>query len=176
MAVELLEPSRASRLRAERFTYPEVGHTACELPRGYRTVTRTTRLAAADFDDAAHALFRWRVQEHAGLHVAASSERLEQGSVVVLRLGFGPLAVRAPCRVVYVVEEPDRRGFAYGALPGHAESGEESFVLERGPAGKATFTITAFSRPAGLLAKCAGPLGRLAQDTVTTRYLRAFDA
>ena len=30
--------------------------------------------------------------------------------------------LRAPCRVVYVIDEPDVRGFAYGTLPGHPES------------------------------------------------------
>ena len=39
------------------------------------------------------------------------------GSEVIVHLG----PVRAPCRVVYVVDEPDRRGFAYGTLPGHPE-------------------------------------------------------
>ena len=52
------------------------------------------------------------------------------GSEVIVHLG----PVRAPCRVVYVVDEPDRRGFAYGTLPGHAESGEERFVVRYDPA------------------------------------------
>jgi uncharacterized protein (UPF0548 family) len=30
-----------------------------------------------------------------------------------------------PCRVVYVVDEPRRAGFAYGTLPGHPEIGGE---------------------------------------------------
>ncbi|SIP67631.1 hypothetical protein BN9982_740001 [Mycobacterium tuberculosis] len=33
--------------------------------------------------------------------------------------------LRAPCRVVYVIDEPDVRGFGYGTLPGHPVSGEE---------------------------------------------------
>ena len=40
---------------------------------------------------------------------------------------------RRPCRVVYVVDEPDRRGFAYGTLPGHPESGEELFLVRYDP-------------------------------------------
>jgi uncharacterized protein (UPF0548 family) len=36
---------------------------------------------------------------------------------------FG-IGFKAPVRVVYVVDEPTRRGFAYGTLPGHPESGE----------------------------------------------------
>ena len=114
-------------------------------------------------------------EPRAGLRVAASDDRVVPGAVVVLGICFGPVMVRAPCRVVYVVDEPRRRGFAYGTLPGHAESGEEAFVLAQQEDGTTTFTITAFSRPASFLARCAGPLGRRVQDLVTARYLRAFD-
>ncbi len=42
-------------------------------------------------------------------------------------IGSGSAAYRAasPCRVVYEVERPDARGFAYGTLPGHPATGEE---------------------------------------------------
>jgi uncharacterized protein (UPF0548 family) len=43
------------------------------------------------------------------------------GTDVLAHLG----PIRVPCRVVYVLDEPERRGFAYGTLPGHPESGEE---------------------------------------------------
>jgi uncharacterized protein (UPF0548 family) len=36
------------------------------------------------------------------------------------------------------------------------------------------FTITAFSRPATAMARTAGPLGPLAQEHYTQRYLRAL--
>jgi uncharacterized protein (UPF0548 family) len=75
-----------------------------------------------------------------------------------------------------VIDEPHRRGFAYGTLPGHPESEEEAFVLTRRDDGGTTFTITAFSRPVSIPAKLAGPLGRRVQDAVTHRYLRAFGA
>jgi uncharacterized protein (UPF0548 family) len=154
-------------------TYREVGATAGELPLGYRTFDRTVELPApVDFETAAAELFRWQVQRRAGLHVRASSPVVEPGAEVVL--GFPLLPVRAPCRVVRVVDEPDRRGFAYGTLPGHPESGEESFVLDRLEGGRVLFTIRAFSRPASVLAKAAGPLGRRIQDFVTRRYLVAF--
>ncbi len=175
MAIELLSPARAAALRAVPPTYAEVGGTAGVLPRGYRIIDRATRLpAGADFELAARDLLRWRVQQRAGLRVAASDDRVVPRAVVVLSLGIGPVAVRAPCRVVYVVDEPRRRGFAYGTLPGHVESGEEAFILERQDDGTTTFTITAFSRPATALARCAGPLGRRVQDILTARYLRAF--
>lgn len=69
---------------------------------------------------------------------------------------------------------PARQGFAYGTLPGHPESGEEAFILDRHDDETTTFTVVAFSRPASVLAKLAGPVGSLVQDVMTTRYLRAF--
>ncbi|HEV8560641.1 MAG TPA: DUF1990 family protein [Actinophytocola sp.] len=48
----------------------------------------------------------------------------------------------APGRVVHVVEEEHRRGFAYGTLPGHPECGEEAFLLERHADGTVTCSRT----------------------------------
>ena len=90
-----------------------------------------------------------------------------------MRLGIGLPALGIPCRVVYVINEPDRVGFAYGTLPGHPECGEELFLLERDDAGRVTFTVSAFSKPATLLARAGGRLTRWAQDQMTNRYLRA---
>lgn len=76
---------------------------------------------------------------------------------IILRLGVGSLAVEAPVRVVYLVDEPHRKGFAYGTLPGHPESGEEAFVVELHDGGAVTFAITAFSRPPTSLAASEVP-------------------
>jgi uncharacterized protein (UPF0548 family) len=92
-----------------------------------------------------------------------------------MRLGVGPLALRIPCRVVYVIDEPDRQGFAYGTLPGHPESGEEAFVLHREAGNRVRFVITAFSRPATRLAKLGAPVSRQLQHFMTSRYLQTLD-
>jgi uncharacterized protein (UPF0548 family) len=147
--------------------------TAREVPPGHRTFERTVELPSkVGFESAAADLFRWEVQRRAGLRVMASSTTVEPGAEVVL--GLPLLPVHAPCRVIRVVDEPDRRGFTYRTLPGHPESGEESFLLERREDGRILFTICAFSRPASFLARAAGPLGRRIQDLITGRYLRAF--
>jgi uncharacterized protein (UPF0548 family) len=82
--------------------------------------------------------------------------------------------VRLPCRVVYEIEEDSRRGFAYGTLPGHPESGEESFVVELMPNDDVLLQITAFSKQARLYARAGGPLSRLVQRFMTDRYVRAL--
>lgn len=176
MAGRDLDPARAARLRAAPLTYPEVGRTAGDLPDGYRGLDRTRRLpAGTDFETAARDLLHWQVQRRAGLRVAVDTDRVAPDAVVELRIGWGWLALRAACRVVYVVDEPWRRGFAYGTLPGHPEAGEESFLLERHDDGTIDLTIRAFSRPASALAKLGGPIGRRIQDVVLERYLRALD-
>jgi uncharacterized protein (UPF0548 family) len=166
----------AERLRTAELTYGEVGSTATTFPSGYRHLRRTVRIGDGleTFETSANALLGWQVQLRAGLRVASSSRRAEPGAVVRLGWGAGPLRLTAPCRVVYAVDEPRRRGFAYGTLPGHPESGEEAFVVEHHDDESVTFTVTAFSRPAGWTSKAAGPAGVAVQHWITRRYLRAL--
>ena len=92
------------------------------------------------------------------------------GSDVLGRLG--PFV--APCRVVYVIEEPDRRGFAYGSLPGHAVVGEEMFGVRYDPADGAVYSeVAAFSRPATWWSRLGSPVLQVAQRVITRRYLTA---
>jgi uncharacterized protein (UPF0548 family) len=81
---------------------------------------------------------------------------------------------KIPARVVYVIDEPDRKGFAYGTLPGHPERGEESFVVERRPDESVWLTIRAFSRPSNRFFWAAYPALRLLQALFTERYKRAL--
>lgn len=176
MSTALLDAATIRRLRAQPLTYPEVGRTFGPLPTGYRHLERKHRLpAGTTFEDAARALLTWQVQARSGLQVAASSAEVALDEVVVLRLGIGRLAVAIPCRVVTVIDEPRRRGFAYGTLPGHPERGEEAFLLEQRDDGSVDFTITAFSRPATRLARLGGPVSTGVQNLMTNRYLHALD-
>jgi uncharacterized protein (UPF0548 family) len=90
------------------------------------------------------------------------------------RLRLWPWPFRIPARVVYVVDEPTRRGFAYGTLPGHPERGEEAFIVERQADGSVWLVIRAFSRPAGLFVWIGAPIARLLQAVYTGRYERAL--
>lgn len=168
-----LTPADAAALQAAPFTYREVGATTAEAPRGYRVTCRARRVEGLDLRQAADRLLGWRVHEAAGLIVAASADRATPGAVVRVSLGLGRLRLQAPCRVVYVVEEPTRAGFAYGTLPGHPEQGEQRFLLEQAD-GALTFSVTAFSRPAGVLSRAGGPVTRWVQDAVAARYLAAL--
>ena len=172
----MLDQVRVDALRRAPFTYPDVGRSAGDAPAGYHRFVRTRTLPAThEFGAAAADLLSWRVQQSAGLRVSASSAEVEPGVVVLMRAGMGPATLVIPCRVVYVVDEPERQGFAYGTLPGHPESGEEAFVLQRMSDGRVVFTVSAFSRPATRLARLAGPAGRGLQRLVTSRYLYSLD-
>jgi uncharacterized protein (UPF0548 family) len=153
-------------------TYPEVGATAGSPPPGYQHLGFATQIGAGQqrFEEAADALMHWGMQRGAGLRVKASSETVAVGAVVLVGLGF----LWAPCRVVYVLDEPEVRGFAYGTLPGHPESGEERFVVRHDPVTAAVFAeVSSFSRPVVWWAKASGPLTKLGQRVIAKRYVRA---
>jgi uncharacterized protein (UPF0548 family) len=176
MGVTAMSAKTRDRLTEVGFTYSEVGATAGQLPAGYHHLTRRVVIGRGHqvFADAAADIAGWQVQLRAGLTVSASALTAVPGTVAVLGLRAGPLRLSAPCRVVYAVDQPRRQGFAYGTLPGPPESGEEAFVTEHHDDDTVSFTITAFSRPSTIMARIAGPAGRLVQNWATTRYLRSL--
>jgi uncharacterized protein (UPF0548 family) len=154
------------------FTYPDVGATAAQsLPAGYGHLSVTAQIGSGRkrFEEAADAVMRWGMQRGAGVKVQPSSEVIAVSTVVLVKIAF----LRAPCRVVYVIDEPDVRGFAYGTLPGHPESGEERFAVRYDPNTSAVHAeVVAFSRPATWWSKAGGPLVPVAQRIIAKRYLR----
>jgi uncharacterized protein (UPF0548 family) len=180
-----------SELADAELTYPEVGASSgVLLPVGYRHVVRSATLGRGRdvFDHSARALLGWELHLRAGLRVHASSPVAYEGGVVATVLGVGRVGVVAPCRVVRVVNEPNRRGFAYGTLRGHPKVGEESFVVSYagdgidgtdgtdGTDGFVTFDLRAFSRHASWLVRVGSPLARQVQDWMTDRFVRAAEA
>jgi uncharacterized protein (UPF0548 family) len=153
-------------------TYSEVGATAGVLPQGYHHVHESAVIGHGRerFDEAADAVMRWGMLRGAGARVDATTEVAAVGAEVIVRLG----PVRAPCRVVYVVDEPDHRGFAYGTLPGHAETGEELFAVRYDPTSDAvTAEVIAFSRHGTWWSRLAGPFTALVQRVISKRYVKA---
>jgi uncharacterized protein (UPF0548 family) len=173
-----LDQEVEARLRAAELTYDHVGSTAAALPAGYHHLRRRKVIGRGDvsFSDAALAVLGWQLQLRSGIEVASSSPTVLPGAVAMLVIHAGPIRLSAPCRVVYVIDEPNRQGFAYGTLPGHPESGEEAFVVERAEHGSVSLNIKAFSRPVSSLTRLAGPIGRFAQSGMTDRYFRSLAA
>lgn len=184
MALRLRRPSLED-LRALRegvvdaeLTYGCVGASLDEgLPvdRGLERRRWATVLEGSHaFDAGRQALERWAVHRGAGLLV--EDERpLAAGEVVAMAAPLPIGFIEVACRIVAVVDEPDRFGFAYGTLPIHPERGEESFVLTR-RAGGTDFTIRAVSAPVHPLARAAPPVADRLQARAVRRYLRAMVA
>ncbi len=170
-------PADVQRALTASLTYGEVGESlAAQMPAGYRHSDVCVRVGKGwdTFDLAADAVMTWQVQRGAGLDVTASAESAAVGVVAIVRLGIGPIGVDGPNRVVAVVDEPHRRGYAYGTLEGHPEKGEQAFLVEIDDDETVTFTVRAFTRVASVLAFLGGPLNAKVQDQIAERYLMAL--
>ena len=88
---------------------------------------------------------------------------IQEGTTIAMNAHFAGLWWRNSCRIVYVVDEPHRFGFAYGTLPGHVESGEELFLVSKDANDDVWYEIKAFSKPRHWIAKLGYPLIRLLQ-------------
>jgi uncharacterized protein (UPF0548 family) len=163
---------KLSDLATLSLTYTEVGATAGPLPDGYHHVHRSAVIGKGRqrFAQAGDEVMRWGMLRGAGVGVKATTEVAEVGAEVLV--GLGP--IRAPCRVVYVVDEADRRGFAYGTLPGHPETGEELFAVRYDPATDDVYAeVAAFSRHGTWWSRLGAPVTSLMQRLITKRYLSA---
>ena len=132
------------------FAYPEVGASAQEFPLGYNHDRESTLLGFGDpvFEAAARALRQWAMFPPGWTQIYPHDAPLEAGKeVLVLFRLFGLWWWRNSSRIVYLIDEPARFGFAYGTLPAHIEKGEEIFMVELRDDGSVWYSIQAFSRP-----------------------------
>lgn len=104
------------------------------------------------------------------VYTAQGEAIVRAGDVGMLHPAFWPREF--PVRVVYVIDEPERRGAAFGTLPGHPLDGEELFLVERGDDDSVWFTVRIFSRPANGFWRAVSPALRLVQALLVRRYLR----
>jgi uncharacterized protein (UPF0548 family) len=163
--------------RGAAYSYPAVGATrSAALPAGYAVQRISAELGEGEavFERAAIALDAWEVHRGAGLVVVPAAAPAA-GETVAVVLPVRGATVVCPCRIVYVTDEPDRSGFAYGTLPGHPERGEEAFHVQRS-GDRVRFEIVAFSRPAHPLARIGASVARRVQAGVTERYVAAMQA
>ena len=155
------------------FTYDEVGATRDPGGHPQDAVTIVERAVVGDesaYNRAAAFVLGFGMQRSAGFEVLSEHPVAREGAEVTLRARFGPLRVVAPTRVVYVIEERNRQGFAYGTLPGHPDSGEEVFIVERA-AGSTVVEVRAFSRPGRWFTWLGAPVTRRIQRRATRQYV-----
>lgn len=96
------------------------------------------------------------------------------GMTAKLTYRFGPFRIASPVRVVYVIEEPKRHGFACGTLPGHPQSGEMSFVVEHRDDNTVWLVLRAFSRPGNWFYRLFSPALKAQQKRIFTKFQRSL--
>jgi uncharacterized protein (UPF0548 family) len=167
--------------RGLEFTYSEVGATNTTPPSGYKIDHNRIQLGhgEATYKRAIEALKKWRQFDLGWVTVVPRGVAVEVGATVAVKArAFGTWSLSA-ARVVYVIDEPRRFGFAYGTLPDHVECGEERFTIEWLADDSVWYDILAFSKPRHPLVRLSAPLARLLQKRFARESLlrvqRALD-
>lgn len=161
--------------RSSALTYDHVGSTlddASTRPAHQQSLVLGS--GPACFTSAVDGLRAWACHDGIGASVHPSDAPLVVDSTVLVVLPAGPFAIVVPNRIVVVVDEPDRFGFAYGTLEGHQERGEESFLVERRQDDTVVATITVDAAPATVAASLVAPVVRRLQHAAVRRYLRGL--
>jgi len=150
-------------------SYSEVGASRIEPPANYPVNHYRCQLGAGSetFARAIAALRKWQMYELGWTKLYWPETPIIAGATVAtLVRHFGFWSLNA-CRIIYVLEEEgaiQRNGFAIGTLPGHAEQGEERFMVEWDHnSDRVWYDLFSFARPYQALAKIGSPLVRLLQ-------------
>jgi uncharacterized protein (UPF0548 family) len=158
-----------SAAQHQQFSYPEVGASCGQAPDGYNIDHNRVRLGSGEevFVNAAAALRAWQMFPVEWCRIYPANAAIEVGNTVAVRVShFGFWSLNAN-RIVYVLDEKEgirRRGFAYGTLTEHGETGEERFSVEWHERDDSVwYDVYAFSRPGRLLAQLGYPLTRILQ-------------
>ncbi|HEY5933909.1 MAG TPA: DUF1990 domain-containing protein [Kofleriaceae bacterium] len=152
--------------RALPFSYEEIGHTryGARTHRGFDVDHNRQLLGhGKELYLRAHAAIRaWKMFPEPWTAIEPKVSIHPEQTVAVLVHAVGLWWLNA-ARIVYVIDEPRRYGFAYGTLPGHAERGEERFSVEWLADDSVWYDLYAFSRPRHLAARVAAPMTRALQ-------------
>jgi uncharacterized protein (UPF0548 family) len=151
------------------FTYREVGATNTTPPAGFTVDHNRIQLGSGEetYRRAITLLKNWRQFDLGWVTIVPRGVTIEVGAIVAIKArAFGTWSLSAS-RVVYMIEEPRRFGFAYGTLPDHVECGEERFLMEWLPDDSVWYDILAFSKPRHPLVRMSFPLARMLQKRFT---------
>ena len=162
-------PEHLQRLIASQttldLTYPQVGVSASGTLPGFNVDANRVLLGQGPpvFAAGCAALREWRQFPAPWTRIWPSSAAIVVGqTVAIIAQAFG-LWWSNTCKIVTVVDEPGRFGFAYGTLPRHVERGEEQFLIEQHEDGSVWYTIRAISQPNYWMVRLAYPLTRRLQ-------------
>lgn len=153
------------------FTYPCEGMTKAELdeaPTGYRLHRYGAVIGegAGVFATACEALCSFANYPASFTRVVRLEPEFAVGTVfgtVASHFGFASVH---PCRISFVIDEPElnRFGFGLGTLPGHAGCGEERFLVQLDEeTGRVRYDVQAVSKPNGFWMSIGEPIMRFVQ-------------
>ena len=141
--------------------------TLAELARAYHNIDHNQVLLGHGqdvFERAKSALREWGQFPAAWTQIFRPNPTIEPEcplAILVRLMGVYSLNF---ARIVYVIDEAHRFGFAYGTTIHHEETGEERFLVEWRPEDDSVwYAILAFSSPQSLLAKVGYPYVRHVQ-------------
>ncbi len=168
----LREPSKTeitrfiSSVSGSNYSYRHVGATLNRGAPGYTADHNRILIGKGqeDSENAKRAIRDWKMFDLPWLRLCWTNTPIEVGqtvAIVVNHFGFWSMSAT---RIVYVIDEPNRFGFAYGTLFEHVESGEERFSVEVDPkSGEVWYDLFAFSKPNHLFARLGYPISRRLQ-------------
>ena len=167
----------AALAAAERslYTYGHLGSTLTGTPRaGRKGASLELGAGEAAFDAARRGLQHWSA--HRGIHavIHPPDAPIAVGTTELVALRLGPVEVVVPTRVVEVIDEPRRYGFAYGTLEGHVERGEEGFLVEWRDDDRVVGEVRVDAVGATKLARMAEPVLGVGQRLAMRGYLRGM--
>ena len=147
------------------FTYAEVGATNAKPPADYTIDNNRVELGNGEtiYRAAVAVLKEWRQFDLGWLSVVPRGVPTDVGEIVAVKArALGTWSLNAT-RVIYLIDEPKRFGYAYGTLPGHIECGEERFLIEWLNDDSVWYDILSFSRPRHPLVRASYPIARMLQ-------------
>ena len=155
-----------ARQQRRDFSYSAVGATQTVAPVGFRRDHNRFLLGRGEqaYQQAITALRNWEQFNVGWGYAHATTTPIAVGSTVAVVFRALGVWCANTARIVYVIEEHNRFGFAYGTLPEHVESGEERFVIEQLDDGSVYYDLSAFSRVRHPLAKLGYPYVRHLQQ------------
>lgn len=148
------------------YTYAAIKQTAHETPvLHYDNDQLRVKIGhgEATFQKAKIAIQSWQMFPRSWTRIFPANAPIQEGTTIAMNARFAGMWWRNSCRIVYVMDESNRFGFAYGTLPGHVESGEELFLVSKDANEEVWYEIKAFSKPRHWIAKLGYPLIRLLQ-------------
>lgn len=151
---------------SQPFTYKDVGASRTDIKiKGFDNDHTSMIIGQGEptWEKAKEVLNNWNHFPFKWTKIEPAEEGIFVGNnVSVLFKLFGIWFINS-ARIVYIIEEENKYGFAYGTLPGHIEKGEEIFYIDRDETGVISYHIKAFSRPNNLLVWLGYPVARFFQ-------------